>query len=108
MNPRTAENLSLVVHELVTNACKYGALSGDEGRVAVTLEAAGPRRARFGWVESGGPRVTPPAKKGFGSQLINTALGGSAEVSLSFSETGFHCEIFFDCTGAGVEAMPQE
>ncbi|GJD56501.1 sensor histidine kinase [Methylobacterium dankookense] len=90
---RTGLTLALMLHELGTNAAKYGALSTPAGRVAITWEVAGPeeaRRFRFRWEESGGPPVTPPARSGFGSRLIQRSLaygvGGSAH--LAYPETG--------------------
>ena len=85
--------LALMLHELGTNAAKYGALSVPAGRVAVAWEIAGPAEApalRFRWEESGGPPVSPPARPGFGSRLIQRSLtfgfGGSAQ--LTYPATG--------------------
>ncbi len=69
-----ALGMSLAIHELATNAVKYGALSNEHGAVTIgwTLEASG--LFCFEWRESGGPRVTPPTVKGFGSRLIETIV----------------------------------
>lgn len=71
--------LTMVLHELGTNAVKYGALSAEEGRVALAWRMAGAERPtlRLEWRESGGPPVTPPARHGFGSRMIAAALQGS-------------------------------
>lgn len=77
-----ASGLALLLHELATNAVKYGALSNQRGRVAITLEAAQAGSAIVVWRERGGPRAVPPVHRGFGSRVIETALqsaGGSAK-----------------------------
>ncbi|MDP4021131.1 PAS domain S-box protein [Methylobacterium sp. NEAU 140] len=85
--PRLALALTMALHELATNAVKYGALSVDGGRVELTWEVAvrsGPALLRLSWEESGGPTVTPPTRGGFGSKLIERALaaemGGKAGI----------------------------
>jgi two-component sensor histidine kinase len=69
---------SLVLHELATNAAKYGALSRPGGTARIGWKAyrdeAGDRRFRFKWEESGGPQVTPPKRRGFGSFLVDRAF----------------------------------
>jgi two-component sensor histidine kinase len=72
-----ALSLSLVLHELATNALKYGALSTDAGSVRITWSAhdgGGGTRVRFVWEERGGPAVKAPTESGFGMQLIRHAL----------------------------------
>ena len=74
---RQTLSLALAVHELATNAAKYGALSGPEGTVRITWEAGHPgseQPFRFVWTEQGGPPVIAPERTGFGSQLIGRAL----------------------------------
>ena len=83
--------LALILHELATNAIKYGALSAPQGRVEVDWEIdPDERRLRLHWRELGGPPVEPPARRGFGSRLIDFAatheLGGTAE--LTFASNG--------------------
>ena len=85
--PRLAVVLSMIVHEIATNAAKYGALSNDTGTVAVDweiLEEADGRKLRLIWTEAGGPPVTAPVQRGFGSRLIERSardqLGGEATV----------------------------
>jgi PAS domain S-box-containing protein len=72
LTSRMALALTLALHELATNAAKYGALSVPSGRVTVTwmVRPGDPLRLTFRWQESGGPQVSPPAQKGFGSRLI--------------------------------------
>jgi PAS domain S-box-containing protein len=96
--PRAALSLSMALHELATNALKYGALSAPGGRVAVqwslSRDDAGPRMALV-WTERGGPPVTPPARKGFGSRLIERGLAAelSGEATITYDAAGVVCRI---------------
>jgi two-component sensor histidine kinase len=95
---RVAINLGLVVHELATNAAKYGALSVPTGRVTVGWSLAGTEggpELRFTWSEAGGPPVEPPKRKGFGTRLIERSLGGelNGRVELDYRPTGFEAHI---------------
>jgi two-component sensor histidine kinase len=91
--PPRAVMMSMILHEIATNAAKYGALSNDTGTVKIDwklqLEPSGEKLV-LNWVESGGPRVTAPTRKGFGSRLIERGardqLGGSA--TADFLPTG--------------------
>jgi two-component sensor histidine kinase len=87
LSPRLAVVLSMIVHEIATNAAKYGALSNDSGIVALNWEAASDNarpKLRLVWTETGGPLVTAPVQRGFGSRLIERSardqLGGEATV----------------------------
>lgn len=98
LGPNQALSLGLVFHELATNAAKYGALSTPHGCVRVswrTVEAANGQALELAWTERGGPAVTPPARRGFGSRLIERSLqgeiGGSA--TLEFAEGGVVCRV---------------
>lgn len=91
LGPQAALSLSLVLHELGTNASKYGALSGTEGQVCVTWsldEDQGSQTLNFIWRESGGPEVRPPTRKGFGSRLVISSLRGYGSVSLDYDISG--------------------
>ena len=93
LNAEAARNISLALHELATNACKYGALAVPEGKVAVHWEianGAGERRFRMIWRESGGPMVTEPTRSGFGRRVIQlmTAQALSGEVTHEFLPGG--------------------
>jgi two-component sensor histidine kinase len=87
LSPRFAVVLSMILHEMATNAAKYGALSNDAGTVKldwqVIAEHAGPK-LRLVWTEAGGPPVVAPVQRGFGSRLIERSardqLGGEATV----------------------------
>ena len=96
--PRLALSLAMALHELCTNAAKYGALSSPGGRVSLRWSAAGrgrTRRLRLAWQESGGPPVVPPERRGFGSRLIETGLARElgGEVRLAFEAPGVACDI---------------
>ena len=87
LSPRLAVVLSMILHEIATNAAKYGALSNDSGKVALDWEVItddAKRQLRLIWTESGGPHVTAPVQRGFGSRLIERSardqLGGEATV----------------------------
>ncbi len=87
LSPRLAVVLSMIVHEMATNAAKYGALSNDSGTVTLdweVLEESGGRKLRMIWTEAGGPHVSAPVQRGFGSRLIERSardqLGGEATV----------------------------
>jgi PAS domain S-box-containing protein len=86
----------LLLHEMATNAVKYGALSNGKGRVAVALEPAREGRAAFSWRESGGPPSGEPNKPGFGTRLLQQVLrpqGG--EVTFAFAPEGFQARVEF-------------
>lgn len=95
LGPRATLSLSLLLHELATNAAKYGALSVPEGRVAVGWRFEGEgegREVSLEWTEQGGPPPTPPAntgRKGFGSRLIHLGLVGTGGVDLRYPPSGF-------------------
>jgi two-component sensor histidine kinase len=92
LGPQAALCFSLVLHELVTNASKYGALSMDTGRVEIewsVRDEAGDQRLHFTWQEVGGPAVAAPSKKGFGTRLVSSSLSAFGEVALDYAPTGF-------------------
>ncbi|MCP3406574.1 sensor histidine kinase [Bradyrhizobium sp. CCGB01] len=98
LSPRLAVVLSMIVHEIATNAAKYGALSNEAGRVTLEWEviADTPKpRLRLIWSEIGGPPVTAPVQRGFGSRLIERSardqLGGEATVD--FLPRGVVCTV---------------
>ncbi len=98
LQPKAALSLAMVFHELATNAAKYGALSTDAGRVSLTWQVeplSNGSGMRLLWKESGGPLVTPPGRKGFGSRLVERGLAQelNGEVRLVYDPTGVSCEI---------------
>jgi PAS domain S-box-containing protein len=98
LSPRKAHTLSLAIHELATNAVKHGAWSAGAGQVNVSWSAEGAnddKRLHLEWREHGGPKVSPPARRGFGSRLIERALAGElgADVRLQFEPAGLVCVV---------------
>jgi two-component sensor histidine kinase len=89
--------LTLITHELATNAAKYGALRVPDGRVRIFWQASLDRLA-FSWHEQNGPTVEVPHREGFGSKLIQRALPATyrPELSLSFPAEGLRFELSFD------------
>jgi two-component sensor histidine kinase len=89
--------LGMTLHELATNAAKYGALSTREGRVAIASgrDAGGDGPLRICWSEQAGPPVQEPQRRGFGMRLIEEALAyeAAATVTLRFLAQGLRCEI---------------
>lgn len=96
LTPPQSVSLALAVHELATNALKYGALSNENGKVSISWAAAG-NQFSFEWVESGGPEVISPRRTGFGSRLIERMVGPSfqGKSQLSYDPAG----IRFNLTG---------
>ncbi|MDB5416605.1 MAG: sensor histidine kinase [Phenylobacterium sp.] len=95
-----AAGLALLLHEMATNAVKYGALSRPEGRVSLKAEGAGPGMAALHWRERGGPPVEPSSRRGFGTKLLQAALrqqGGKVEPR--FEPDGFKARIEFRVAG---------
>jgi two-component sensor histidine kinase len=92
-----AISLSMVIHELCTNAVKHGALSAPNGRVSISWAVSEDQTPRFKlhWKEHGGPPVQEPARKSFGSRLIEQALPGQlqGEARLRFEPDGLSCEV---------------
>jgi two-component sensor histidine kinase len=87
--------VAMVIHELATNALKYGVLSNGSGHVSVRWERHfQPNLAKLVWQESGGPEISPPQRKGFGSHLIERAFGGQlGTAQLVFSPQGLSCTL---------------
>lgn len=95
IGPKGASTLSLLIHELTTNAIKYGALSNETGHVKLNMAISKSRVDpifSLSWTEVGGPLVVQPVKTGFGSKLIRMGLLGSGEVKSEFRPEGFTAE----------------
>ncbi len=92
LNPQAYSTLALVFHELVTNSNKYGALSAEGGRVTIGWHHKTGGDLAVEWREAGGPPVTPPTRKGFGTTIIERSvpydLGG--KVKVDYDPRGFH------------------
>jgi len=98
LRPKQALALSMALHELCTNAAKYGALSSDAGQVHIAWEVSQPDQTavlQLSWEEVGGPVVTPPVRRGFGSRLLERGLGGelNADVRLAYLAGGVVCNM---------------
>jgi PAS domain S-box-containing protein len=97
LSPKAAVTIAMAMHELGTNAVKYGALSNETGRVAVRWSVNGSAPAAFNleWKESGGPPVSAPQRRGFGSRLIerNLAHDLDGQARIDFCPDGLLCTI---------------
>ncbi|OKO73480.1 hypothetical protein AC628_24235 [Bradyrhizobium sp. NAS96.2] len=94
LEPAAAQAIAVVLHELATNATKYGALSIASGRIELAWSQTEDRRLTLRWTELGGPGITAPRRKGFGSRLIEgtiSPLGG--KVLFEWRAEGLVCEI---------------
>lgn len=106
---RDVPPLGLAIHELTTNAAKYGALSIPEGRVEVTWQLEARRKDQLPavviiWRERGGPRVNTPTRRGFGSKLLESGLaqGSGGTAQLDFAPLGVDCRIWLPLLATGV------
>ena len=105
LTPKAGLSFAMAIHELASNAAKYGSLSEPKGRLVIawTVTGGSERRLRLSWRESGGPRVAgPPAQRGFGTTLIERSMSYEwhAEVERSFAESGVVCTIDLPFTDA--------
>jgi two-component sensor histidine kinase/PAS domain-containing protein len=106
--PAQALALSLALHELATNAAKYGALSRPEGRVEISWDARDDQ-VDLSWRESGGPPVGPPSRRGFGSRLIALASRDLAgRFRLEFEPAGVRCLISAALATSGEGSGPPQ
>lgn len=114
LTPRLALALSMALHELATNAAKYGSLSSESGtvRLSWTLVGGASPALRLDWVEFGGPEVAQPDRFGFGSRLLQKGLAQDlgGEVRLEFARDGVRCHIVAPLEAAAglssTEAVP--
>jgi two-component sensor histidine kinase len=90
LRPEAAQNIGIALHELSTNAAKYGALSVPDGNVSITWDLKTENnisRLRMTWQEKGGPTVNPPSRKGFGhvvmDRITGQALGGTSHADFN-------------------------
>jgi len=94
LTPDTAQTVAISLHELATNAVKYGSLSVGAGQLTLAWSRAADAALQFRWAETGGPKVTTPTRRGFGSRVIEqmvAQLGG--EVRFDWREQGLVCDI---------------
>ena len=98
LSPRTALSLTMALSELATNAVKYGALSSEHGTLSLLWSLGQDAKGatlNFEWVERGGPRVTPPARRGFGLRLMERCIEGDLRgtFDLVFEPSGLCCRM---------------
>ena len=98
LTARQVQNFALALHELTTNAVKYGALSVPDGRVNLSwsvLEGEDGPALRLSWRELGGPPVEPPPRKGFGTRLIERGLTGQVGgvLAINYPPEGVTCVV---------------
>ena len=104
VEPDTARHLILLVHELVTNAVKYGSLSRLSGRVSVIWQGDGDTIV-LNWKESGGPRIESPKREGFGSQLMAACVKAlSGGMQQDFAPDGLACSVSFKTRSGNIKS----
>ena len=99
VSPSAAQQFALIIHELATNALKYGALSRHEGHVSIrgaTERLDGGGRFSFVWKERGGPPVSPPIRKGFGSVILFDSAQHFGRVTMNYAAEGLTYELEVD------------
>jgi two-component sensor histidine kinase len=112
LDAKAAQTLGLIVHELATNAAKYGPLGAEEGTVTVEWAALNDGTVdqfRFRWIEDGGPPVSQPTAKGFGSVLMMDVASAqlSAQVTRDFHRTGLKYELIGPLSAVGrLDSIP--
>lgn len=110
LDARPALALAMALHELATNAVKYGALSNDVGQVSISWTEEGGGSVRLEWRERGGPPVRSPGRRGFGTRLLQSGLahelGGGAEIS--FAAAGVVAVLRLPIGGAKIEGDAPE
>jgi two-component sensor histidine kinase len=112
INAPAAQQFAMIVHELATNAIKYGALSAPDGRIAVEgrVEQNGSNtQFLFLWKESGGPRVSNPTRRGFGSIiLVDSAKQFGRHVALNYDPDGLSYELLLPVSAIAAEGYPTQ
>jgi PAS domain S-box-containing protein len=94
LEPSMAQAAAISLHELATNAAKYGSLSAAGGHVEISWTVTADGRLSLRWIESGGPTATPPTHRGFGTRIMESIIGQlSGEVRFDWRDQGLACEI---------------
>jgi PAS domain S-box-containing protein len=95
LEPNTAQAIAMTLHELATNAAKYGALSVPDGHLHVEWSLIENHQVVLRWTETGGPHVEPPTREGFGTQLMKAMIGSQLQGRMTFDwrAEGLACEI---------------
>jgi two-component sensor histidine kinase len=97
--PNTAQAIAVTLHELATNAAKYGSLSVPNGQVEVTWSHAADGQLILRWTETGGPPPRKPASEGFGTHVIERMIREQlkGEMHLDWRAKGLACKIVLHC-----------
>jgi PAS domain S-box-containing protein len=94
LEPYSAQAIAITLHELATNAAKYGSLSAADGRVEIAWSRMADGRLSLRWIELGGPTVTPPTRRGFGTRIMENIIAQlNGEVRFDWRGQGLGCEI---------------
>jgi two-component sensor histidine kinase len=95
LEPIRAQTIAISLHELATNAAKYGSLSTADGCVEVAWSRTADGRISLRWIESGGPPVTPPTRRGFGMRIVENMIADQlrGHVHFDWRDQGLTCEI---------------
>jgi two-component sensor histidine kinase len=97
LEQQPAQAIALALHELTTNAVKYGALSIPSGRIALVWRLLSVNRLSVRWVETGGPAVTPPTRQGFGTRVMTRICEQlNGELKFDWRADGLICDIAID------------
>jgi len=109
LDPGTAQTMAVAVHELTTNAAKYGALSVPEGHVDIEWSHDRDGLLRLQWIERGGPPVTPPTHRGFGTRVMESVVRGQlmGEAHFDWRPEGLACEITINTGGTAPRLLNQ-
>jgi two-component sensor histidine kinase len=108
LEPNLAFTMALLFHELATNAAKYGALSAVQGRVDVHWSLTD-NRLDLEWRETGGPPVQKPERRGFGTQLVTSALGAfGGKARAHFEPTGLIVRMQIDLANKRLRVVEQK
>jgi two-component sensor histidine kinase len=101
LGPKSAVSLGMALHELATNAAKYGSLSSADGSVEIEWGLVRDDQLRVRWSERGGPEVLPPTRSGFGRLLLERGLAHElkGKVQLDFAKEGLKCTLVFPLEG---------
>jgi two-component sensor histidine kinase len=108
VSPEATQAIGLAIHELATNAVKYGALSVPAGKIAISWKFDRESRTLFlKWVEQGGPNVVPPSRNGFGHLVIQEMIERSlnATVTLEFAAQGLEWSVSIPANNLVIEAL---
>jgi PAS domain S-box-containing protein len=101
LEPNMAQMVAISLHELATNAAKYGSLSAASGHLEIAWSRTADGRLNLRWAESGGPVVAPPTHRGFGTRILEKVIGGQlgGQVRFDWRDQGLICEIALPLQG---------